>query len=101
MDLPQLSDAELLDFDRDHLPGGPDLDTDALLARYGDLYRNHLAIAMSISRWRARLAGMHTPDVLPGWTEGEGYALFEIAGHLRQGDFLPHGHFTAPDTRGE
>ena len=74
-------------------PNGPELDTDMLLAVYGDLYRNHLAIAISIVRWRQRLAAMHTDDVLPGWTEGEGYALAEIAAHLRQGDFLPHGEF--------
>lgn len=89
----RLSDAELLDFDRAHLPGGDGLDADALLGQYGDLYRNHLAIAISITRWRLRLAQMHGADVLPGWTEGEGFALAEIAAHLRQGDFLPHGEF--------
>jgi hypothetical protein len=39
------------------------------------------------------LRNLHTEDVLVGWTEGEGYALAEIAAHLRQGDFLPHGEF--------
>ncbi len=92
MNVPRLTDAVLLDFNHDHLPDGP-VDTAALLAQWGDLYRNHLAIALSITRWRQRLADMHTDDVLPGWTEGEGYALFEIASHLRQGDFLPYGEF--------
>jgi hypothetical protein len=89
----RLPDAQLLDFDRRHLPDGDVLDTDALLAQYGDLYRNHLAIAISILNWRQRLRNLHTEDVLVGWTEGEGYALAEIAAHLRQGDFLPHGEF--------
>lgn len=94
---PRLNDAELLDFNRAHLPDGDVLDTDVLLSRYGDLYRNHLAIAISITRWRQRLARMHSDDVLPGWTEGEGYALTEIAAHLRQGDFLPNGEFPHRD----
>ncbi|MCW2526220.1 MAG: hypothetical protein JWM76_1080 [Pseudonocardiales bacterium] len=89
----RLPDAQLLDFNRSHLPDGDTLDTDALLAEYGDLYRNHLAIAISILNWRQRLRGLHSEDVLVGWTEGEGYACAEIAGHLRQGDFLPHGEF--------
>lgn len=94
MDRPRrLSDPELLDFNHAHLPDGDVLDADALLGQYGDLYRNHLAIAISITRWRQRLALMHSADILPGWSEGEGYALAEIAAHLRQGDFLPHGEF--------
>jgi hypothetical protein len=88
-----LTDEQLLDFDVAHLPHGDDVDPGDLLDLWGDLYRNHLAIAISILRWRDRLAAMHSLDVLPGWTAGEGYALAEIAGHLRQGDFLPHGEF--------
>ncbi len=86
-----ISDDDLLKFDRARLADADRLDEQALLEQHGDLYRNHLAIALWVSGWRERLAESRQPRT--GDFNGEDYALGEIAAHLRQGDFLPGGAF--------
>jgi hypothetical protein len=91
------SDDILLNFDVNRLADKDRLDTAALLGEHGDLYRNHLAIALWISGWRERLNDRPRRREEPGRFNGEDYALGEIAAHLRQGDFLPGHSFMLDD----
>jgi hypothetical protein len=80
----ELSDDELLDFDRSRLADWDEDRARRLLVEQPELYRNHLAIARGLQGWADRL---ETPGAEPDRNFTQ--AIQDIAAHLRQGDFLP------------
>jgi hypothetical protein len=87
-----MDDDQLLDFDRGrHATWDEEQEqrTRRLLVEQPDLYRNHLAIAKWIDRWRER---MTRQAALSGeWAAGFDQGVGDIAAHLRQGDLVPGG----------
>ncbi|MGX7680253.1 hypothetical protein ACSMXN_15275 [Jatrophihabitans sp. DSM 45814] len=88
-----VSDRDLLNFDHSSLPDGDNLNVAALLEVHGDLYRNHLAIALFLSERRYHLARQHVvrPVAEDGRFIGEDHTLSDMITGLRRGDFLPTG----------
>lgn len=84
-----MKDDELLNFDRSRLAHAEETDFAGLLVEHGDLYRNHLAIAKWIDRWREGMEGgmIEPSEFQDGFRRG----IADIAAHLRQGDLLPDG----------
>ncbi|MGX7680082.1 hypothetical protein ACSMXN_14415 [Jatrophihabitans sp. DSM 45814] len=87
-----LKDETLLNFASSRRGERDPVDARVLLERHGDLYRNHLAIAIWLSSERQvvrdrRFNPEYQSDVLEGQIE----TLAELADHLRRGEFLPSG----------
>ncbi|MEU4067409.1 hypothetical protein AB0F25_34280 [Streptomyces wedmorensis] len=92
------SDAELLDFDTSELGDWDEgRAQSALNGQSGELYRNHLHIAMHLSQWAEReterTKGSDTDELR---SAGFVHALEEVAAHLRQTDYLPGSDFLGP-----
>ncbi|GAA2459795.1 hypothetical protein [Streptomyces glaucus] len=84
----QPRDEDLLDFDTSGLE---DWDGEraraALDGKDGDLYRNHLHIALHLDRWAAAESGRTDTDAR--YTAGYVQALEDMAAFLRQTYYLP------------
>ena len=91
-----LSDDDLLDFDLKGL-GGFQTAPRTLLDRHGDVYRAQLVIARWLDGYRERRAASSTGE--SSFDAGARDTLYDIAAHLRQGDFLPGGELYEDEQR--
>ena len=90
--MPFPPDSELLDFDANRLADyDPARSEELLRSEHGDLFRNHLVMALWIDGWRERADETYGRD--EKWSDGADYSLREIVAHLRQGDFMPDSFF--------
>lgn len=82
-------DEVLLKFDTSRLAGYSQAMAEEALTQHGEVYRSHLLIAYWIDEW---IVAMGEDRTLAGASQ-EGFVrgLREVAGHLRQADFLPGG----------
>ncbi len=88
--VPELTDDELLDFDKQRMANFDKSRSEALLGEQRELYRNHLIVARWICGWADRLE--EDPESGPSdKLESFVLALREVAAHLRQGDLVPGG----------
>jgi hypothetical protein len=91
-----LSDDDLLDFDLKGLAGFQTAPR-TLLEQHGDVYRSQLVMARWLDGYRERRAASSTGD--SSFDAGARDTLYDIAAHLRQGDFLPGGELYDDEQR--
>jgi len=86
-----MNDDQLLDFDPNSL-GRIGITPAELLARFGDAYREHLALARFLDGYCARRDPILTSPLNDEYTDSMVVtALCSVAPHLRRGDLLPGG----------
>jgi hypothetical protein len=86
-----MNDDQLLDFDPNSL-GRIAITPADLLARFGDAYREHLALARFLDGYCERRDAILTSPLNDEYTDSMVVAaLCSLARHLRRGDLLPGG----------
>jgi hypothetical protein len=87
-----ITDEQLLDFDKERLAHWRPEDAERVLAGDdADLYRNHLAIAKWIDGYAERLEDGEFAEKPTEFNRGYVKGIREIAAHLRQADLMPEG----------
>ena len=85
--MPDLTDAELFDFDKNRLAHWDEARVAEALEEFPELYRNHLTIAIWMQGWAERLE----EDADSEFARGYARAVREVTAHLRQADLVPGG----------
>lgn len=87
-----LSDDDLLEFDERRLPNYDRAKAKRDLKKHGNAFRYQLIAARQLEQWAERdVVAAKSPTSDKTWLAGHGRALLEVAGRLRQGDYLPGG----------
>ncbi|NUV60672.1 hypothetical protein [Streptomyces sp. CAI-85] len=82
------SDEERWDFDTSDMDWQEDRVQAARDGEFGDLYRNHLDVAVVLTRW-AKAVGDQPEYGTTEHAQGFIQALEEVAARLRQADYVP------------
>ena len=87
-----LSDDDLLKVDETRLPNYDRAKAKRSLRKHGNAFRFQLVVARQLEDWAERdIVAAKSPTSDKTWLDGHRRALLDVAGRLRQGDYLPGG----------
>jgi hypothetical protein len=91
------TDEELLNFDREGIEDWDEAGAMVLFVEQPDLYRNHLAVALYLDGWAAKVEEHERASSSAQFSRGYVEALRQLAAYLRKGALLPGGEQLDPE----